>query len=189
MKYLLILGLTAAAIQTRVVFAQEEAQADAPKKEESLVESIDRDFPEKEYYSREEVMALRKVLDQKTNQLNQDIESQKEYLESLKMQVGDHLAKIDSARNEIADYMNQRDEKEEGKLKKLARFYEAMDAEQASPLMQKLSNELTIKIFDRMDTKKAGLILALFAPQKAAVITSAFPRLKLQASVGGSNAQ
>lgn len=168
------------------LMAQEKAAADGKAGEVQPSElSIGREFPEKEYYTKEEVMALRKVLDQKTEKLDQDIETQKEYLVSLEKEVRDHLAKIDAARNEIAEFMNERDEKEENKLKKLARFYEAMDAEQASPLMQKLDNDLSIKILDRMDTKKAGAILALFPPQRAASITSAFPRLKLQADKGG----
>lgn len=126
-------------------------------------------------------MALRNVLEQKSNKLDQDIETQREYVESLKTQVSEHLAKIDAARNEIAEFMNEVGEKEETKLKKLARFYEAMEAGQASPLLMKIRNDLAIKIFDRMDTKKAGAILALFPPRRAARITAEFPRLKLQA--------
>lgn len=141
----------------------------------------DTSFPEKEYYSKEEVQALRQALQQKSERLDHDIESQKEYVESLKRQIEEHFSKIDVARNEIADFMNQRDEKEENKLKKLARFYEAMDAEQAAPHLQKVQDELAIKIFDRMDTKKAGAIIALYPTQRAAKITAQFPRLRIQA--------
>jgi len=145
-----------------------------------------RDFPEKEVYTREEVQKLREVLDQRTLKLDQDIETQAEYVEALKKQVEEHLAKIDDARKEIADFMNARDEKEEGKLKKLARFYEAMEAEQAAPLLQNVHNDLAIKIFDRMDTRKAGAILALYPPPRAASITANFPRLRLQADREGN---
>jgi len=148
--------------------------------------TVGRLFPDKEYYSKQEVEALQKVLNQKANKLDQDIETQKEYLQSLDKEVEDHLQKIQQARNEIADFMNARDQKEETKLKKLAKFYEAMDAEQAAPLLERINNNLAIKLFDRMDTKKAGAILALFPPQRAASITSNFPRLKLQADGGGA---
>src|SRR5437764_10530803 len=107
-------------------------------------------------------------------------------MDALKTQTEDHLKKIETARNEIADYMNTRDEKEEGKLKKLARFYEAMDAEQAAPLLKDVNDELAIKIFDRMDTKKAGTILALIPAPRAARLTAAFPKLKLQAEKSAS---
>ncbi len=137
-------------------------------------------FPEKEYYTRAEVEALREVLDKKTTQLDQDIDAQIKYMESLKVQTEDHLKKIETARNEIADFMNTRDEKEEGKLKKLAKFYEAMDAEQAAPLLKEVADELAIKIFDRMDSKKAGTILALMPAPRAARLTQQFPKLKLQ---------
>lgn len=160
----------------------EQAEANAPATKQSP--RYDRKFPEKQFYTKEEVFTLREVLDQKENQLNQDLETQREYIESLNAQVADHLAKIEAARQEIAEFMNQRNEKEENKLKKLARFYEAMEAEQASPLLLKIQNDLAIKIFDRMDTKKAGAILALFPPIRAAQITSNFPRLKLQADKG-----
>jgi flagellar motility protein MotE (MotC chaperone) len=149
-----------------------EAQ-EPPAKEESL-------FPDKEFYTREEVAALQSALQKRSDLLEQDIGTQKEYVESLKAQVEEHLAKIQAARGEIAEFMNSRDEKEEGKLKKLARFYEAMDPEQASPLLQKVQDELAIQIFDRMDAKKAGGVLALYPPARAAKITAAFPRLKLQ---------
>lgn len=160
------------------------SSAQEAKVEEKAVARSTELFPEKEVYTRAEVEALHKVLEQKSDKLDQDIETQKEYIESLKKQVQDHLAKIDSARTEIADFMNARDEKEENKLKKLARFYEAMDAEQAAPHLQKVNDELAIKIFDRMDTKKAGAILALYPNQRAAIITAAFPRLKIQADKG-----
>ncbi|TVQ78253.1 MAG: hypothetical protein EA369_07235 [Bradymonadales bacterium] len=137
-------------------------------------------FPDKEFYSREEVAALQTVLEQRSNLLEQDIETQKEYVESLKRQVREHLEKIQVARNEIADFMNARDEQEEAKLRKLARFYEAMEPEQASPLLQRVQDDLAIKIFDRMDARKAGGILALYPAPRAAKITAAFPRLRLQ---------
>ncbi|MDB5038228.1 MAG: hypothetical protein JWQ35_1756 [Bacteriovoracaceae bacterium] len=137
-------------------------------------------FPEKEVYTKAEVEALKEVLDKKSNQLDQDIDAQVKYLEALKVQTEEHLKKIEVARNEIADFMNTRDEKEEGKLKKLARFYEAMDAEQAAPLLKDVADDLAIKIFDRMDTKKAGAILAQIPAARAARLTAAFPKLKLQ---------
>lgn len=147
------------------------------------------DFPEKEFYTKAEVEALRQVLDEKTHQLDQDIDSQKKYIESLKTQVVDHLKKIESARNEIADYMNTRDEKEESKLKKLAKFYEAMDADQAAPLLKDVQDDLAIKIFDRMDAKKAGTILAQLPASRAARLTAAFPRLRLQADKNNAEKQ
>lgn len=183
MKWALICLCT---IPTTDLFAQEkstDAAAD-PKVETKSV--VAREFPEKEFYTKEEVQALRTVLESKSQQLSQDIETQRAYVESLKKQVEDQLAKIEGARNEIADFMNSRDEKEETKLKKLARFYEAMDAEQAAPLFSKMEDDLAIKIFDRMDTKKAGGILALIPAQRAARITANFPRLRLQ--MGGGDA-
>ena len=143
-------------------------------------------FPDKEFYTKEEVEALRTVLDQKSNQLDHDIENERKYVESLRGQTEDHLKKIEAARNEIADFMNTRDDKEEGKLKKLAKFYEAMDAEQAAPLLKDVQDDLAIKIFDRMDAKKAGTILAQLPANRAARLTSQFPRLKLQVERSGS---
>jgi len=195
MKWVLIVGTIP--LSHKVLWAQEKKEEKKEeKKSEAKVEdaapkggatATAREFPEKEYYTKAEVMALRSVLESKTQELNQDIETQKTYVESLKKQVGDQLSKVESARNEIADFMNARDEKEEGKLKKLARFYEAMDAEQAAPLFSKIEDDLAIKIFDRMDTKKAGAVLALIPSTRAARITSSFPRLKLQ--IGGRPAE
>lgn len=159
-----------------------EEKAEASKKDEGV-------FPDKEFYTKAEVQALRSVLDEKSAKLERDMEAQKKYLESLKSQVSEQLRQIEAAQNEIADYMNARDEKEEGKLKKLAKFYEAMDPEQAAPLMKEISDELAIKIFDRMDVKKAGSILAQIPNARAARITSAFPKLKLQADTGGEKNQ
>jgi flagellar motility protein MotE (MotC chaperone) len=182
----------------------EEAKAEGDKKSESKGEGAVAEgatapegthkaetgaFPEKEFYTKAEVEALRQVLDEKSQQLDQDIDSQKKYIESLKVQVADHLKKIETARNEIADYMNTRDEKEESKLKKLAKFYEAMDAEQAAPLLKDVQDDLAIKIFDRMDAKKAGTILAQLPATRAARLTAAFPRLRLQADKSGSERQ
>jgi flagellar motility protein MotE (MotC chaperone) len=164
---------------------EKEEKKEAPKTAEPTKEEAPKGdskagiFPDKEYFSRAEVDALKVVLDKKSSQLDQDIDAQVKYLESLKAQTEEHLKKIENARTEIADFMNTRDEKEEGKLKKLARFYEAMDAEQAAPLLREVQDELAIKIFDRMDTKKAGAILAQLPASRAARLTQQFPRLRL----------
>jgi flagellar motility protein MotE (MotC chaperone) len=168
----------------------EAKKVDAQKKEEADQESGAKSphastnenalFPDKEVYTKAEVDALREVLDKKSTQLDLDIDTQVKYLESLKVQTEEHLKRIEAARTEIADFMNTRDEKEEGKLKKLARFYEAMDAEQAAPLLKDVNDELAIKIFDRMDAKKAGTILAQLPATRAARLTTQFPKLRLQ---------
>jgi len=166
--------------------AAEEKKSD-DKKAETITKKEDGAFPDKEFYTKAEVEGLRQVLDEKSQQLDQDLDSQKKYIESLKTQLVDHLKKIETARNEIADYMNTRDEKEESKLKKLAKFYEAMDAEQAAPLLKDVQDDLAIKIFDRMDAKKAGTILAQLPANRAARLTAAFPRLRLQQAERNQN--
>lgn len=173
MKLGFVFGFIAVVSSVEAQEAEQKPASDAAAPEGRL-------FPEKEFYTREEVAALQSALQKRSDVLEQDIETEREYVESLKTQVAEHLAKIDAARTEIADFMNARDEKEEAKLKKLARFYEAMDAEQASPLLQRVADDLAIKIFDRMDAKKAGAVLALYPPVRAAKITASFPRLKLQ---------
>lgn len=194
-KWVLLAGYIV--VSTNSIRAEESAKKDEKKSEEKKEEAkkddkvakeltvskpaVARDFPEKEFYTKEEVAALKTVLENKSVELHQDIETQKTYVESLKKQVEEELTKIESARNEIADFMNARDEKEETKLKKLARFYEAMEPDQAAPLLGKIEEDLAIKIFDRMDTKKAGAILALLPAPRAGKITSNFPKLKLQA--------
>jgi flagellar motility protein MotE (MotC chaperone) len=171
--------------EKKVEAPAKEASKEKPKEgqKEKALSSNKNDnglFPEKEVYTKAEVEALREVLEKKSIQLDQDIDAQVKYMESLKCQTEEHLKKIEAARTEIADFMNTRDEKEEGKLKKLARFYEAMDAEQAAPLLKDVNDELAIKIFDRMDAKKAGTILAQLPATRAARLTVAFPKLKLQ---------
>lgn len=138
-------------------------------------------FPPKECYTKEEVDALKEVLDERTHELEHDIETQKEYLVSLESQVAEHLSQIEEARNEIAEFMNQVAEEEERKLKTLASFYENMQAEQASPLFGNINDNLAIQILDRMDARQAGALLALLPPSRAARITAEFPRLKIQA--------
>lgn len=170
----LLVSCLVAAIQIDLKAQEQPAQ---PQPQSSEAGQL---FPEKDFYTKEEVKALREVLDKKSTQLDQDIDTQKKYVESLKSQVAEHLTKIDAARNEIAEFMNAREEREEGKLKKLARFYESMDAEQAAPLLKEVNDELAIKIFDRMDVKKAGAVLALIPANRAARLTQSFPRLKIQ---------
>jgi len=147
-------------------------------------------FPDKETYTRAEMEALKSVLSKRTAQLEQDIETEKKYVESLKQQVSEHLTKLEAARNQIAEFMAAKDQREEAKLKKLAKFYESMDAEQAAPLMRDVPDDMAIKILDRMDTKKAGSVLALLPPARAAKLTQGFARLKISADKapsGGSN--
>jgi flagellar motility protein MotE (MotC chaperone) len=179
MNWLIALPLAALVIQN--LEAQEAAPAAAPAQ---------GSFPEKEVYTRAEVEALKSVLVKKSVELDQDIETEKKYVESLKQQVSEHLVKVEAARNQIAEFMSQKDQREEAKLKKLAKFYESMDAEQAAPLLKDVPDDMAIKILDRMDTKKAGSVLALIPASRAAKLTQGFARLKISADKapsGGSN--
>ena len=160
--------------------------ASEPKKPE-----VDRGeeiaFPEKMIYTKEEVQTLRGYLDSKSVELKQNSkllkeerEEREKYLNSLAEQIDGRLAKIERARNEIAEFMAGRDKRENEKLKKLAEFYEAMPPEQAATLFKSVDDDLAIKILDLMAPKKVGLILAQMPPDRAAKITKTFSTLKLQ---------
>jgi flagellar motility protein MotE (MotC chaperone) len=146
-------------------------------------------FPEKEIYTREEVAALKASLDQKVVEEAQSLDVEKKYLDSLKSEIAQHLAKIDAARNEIASFMSQKDEREEAKLRKLTKFYEEMEAEQAAKLFERFSDDMAMKLLDRMNLRKAVGILSLMPVERAARLSNNYPKLKLQADKpqGGRN--
>jgi len=57
------------------------------------------------------------------------------------------------------------------KLARLASVYEAMPAEQALPIVAKLPDPLVHDLFQRMDERQVGKLLALMPPERAALLT------------------
>lgn len=165
-----------------------EAAAQKPAAKEALVDesAVQQAFPDKDVYTKEEVSALKALIQKKTDRLEIDAEAEHKYLEELKVQVAEHLAKVEAARNEIASYMSKKDEKEEAKLKKLTKFYEAMEPEQAAKLFKEINDDLAMKMIERMNLQKAVGILSLMPTERAARLTANFSKLKLNAERKGS---
>lgn len=160
--------------------AVEKAGAvETPKVAEGVPAKEDSLFPEKEIYSREEVAAIKKLLEGQSAVVKTDLEQQKEYLAAAKVEIEEDLKKLTDVRKTIESFMGEKDKAEALKIKKLAKYYENMDAEQAAPLLEGVEEKLVISMFDVMDAKKAGMILGLMNKKIAERITEAFPRLKV----------
>jgi flagellar motility protein MotE (MotC chaperone) len=135
---------------------------------------------QKDYYSKEEVQALTAVIEKRSEKLENELKVKEQYLHALQTQIEAHLSRIEDVNLQIAEYMNMKDGQEKTKLKKLAEFYESMDFDQAVLLIEGLSDDLIIKIFDRMASKRAAKLLAELPPERAVKISANFSHIKIK---------
>lgn len=110
------------------------------------------------------------------------LKRQKEYLESLKLQLDqkvDELAtlqqKLDTTLATIEEKEKQqqqrRDEAEAAKINQLVKVYTSMKPKTAAVLIDKMDMNIVLKMFSRMKGEQIGQILSYVKPERAADIS------------------
>jgi len=83
------------------------------------------------------------------------------------------LAQVEAAAKKIEEAKSER-------LENVVKSYEVMSAEDAAARLSVLDNDIALQIMTRMKSKKAGAIIAVMEPQKAAALTKSMATLSLK---------
>lgn len=126
---------------TARAFAQDEMIAFIEKKQKEIKEKED---------------ALRKE-EERLNAIRKDVDERIGKYTLLLNQIDEALKKIEQIRDERLDHV--------------VKAYEAMSAEDAAARLSALDESMAVKIMLRMKGKKAGAVIGLMEPRKAASIT------------------
>ena len=96
------------------------------------------------------------------------IEDEEKRLESIRMEIIAERELLEKRKASLDELMKGNERIEIGKIKKIAKIYEAMKPAEAAPILETLSNELIVKIFSSMsEVDVIGKIKAKFTPERA----------------------
>jgi flagellar motility protein MotE (MotC chaperone) len=108
---------------------------------------------------------LLKQEEQRLNILKKEVEEKIETYTKLLAQVEATIKKVEQVKGE--------------KLENVVKAYESMPPEDAAARLSVLDDTTTLLIMSRMKSKKAGAIIALMKPEKAAALTKKMTTLPL----------
>lgn len=158
------------------VFGKAKAQGEPTKKAPKPKSTLDKFSDEKEAKKvakktwTDEEIALFTQLEQRKSELDQREENLKKLEVELKQQQEDikkNLAELRKIRTKISQGLEQKIEKDEEKVDKLVAVYSNMKPQQAAKVMEKIDEELAIRVLAKMKKKSAAEVLNLLEPEKA----------------------
>jgi flagellar motility protein MotE (MotC chaperone) len=85
--------------------------------------------------------------------------------------VAERIAELRGLVSQVGDLKKERDHVKESRLEQLSSVYGAMAPNEAAPLFQKLDNEISLALLERLPGKRVGQILALMDNDRAIELT------------------
>lgn len=88
-------------------------------------------------------------------------------IQGLKREIEERIVQLKKLQENIEQILVKQKAVDEERMSRLVKFYEAMEAEEAAPLVNRLEEGVATELFVRMNEKKAGKILAQMDAEKA----------------------
>jgi flagellar protein FlbB len=129
-------------------------------------------------YAEEDVASVIEKQRIDLNRKEEIIKKETERLNTLKKEVEEDIGKYTALLEQIDKSLKQAEEITNKRLKHVARAYEAMPPEDAASRLSGLDNDTAVQILLKMESKKAGLVIGMMGPQKAANLTEEIAKLK-----------
>lgn len=85
--------------------------------------------------------------------------------------LAERLSEVRSLTAKLADARKEKERKHESRLEQLANVYGGMEPKEASQLIAKLEDEISLKLLERMPEKRMGQILSYMEKQRAVDLT------------------
>ena len=101
------------------------------------------------------------------SQLNQ-IEEEQKSLATLKADIQKELKKLEEVQAQIDQRLAKEDQATELKVTRLIAIYDKMRLDELAPVLEKLPDDLRVKVLNRLKEKKVGQLLELMDPDTAA---------------------
>ncbi len=120
-----------------------------------------------------------KIIEQKRQELNEKerrLKNEEERIRNIEKEVDVKIQKLNQLLSQIEINLNKLAEIRSERIEQLVKTFEAMPPEEAAVRLSTLDKSLAIQIIFKMNSKKAGPVLALMDPKKVAEITETFSR-------------
>lgn len=99
------------------------------------------------------------------------MKAEEERLQGLREQIEKRQAAVGATEKRVLQIMGMADKVGEEKLERLAKLYSSMRPEDAGPLLDRIDDDIALKIFLRMKPRQASRILPYMKPEKAAALS------------------
>ena len=117
------------------------------------------------------ILAALKERKERLGEQEESLKVEEERLSMLKQDIEDKLKKLKNIEKNIEKMIKVKDESDLAKLKHLVKVYESMRPEEAAPLIEKMDQQIVVKLLSKMKGKIAGKILASVDPSQAVRIS------------------
>jgi flagellar motility protein MotE (MotC chaperone) len=107
----------------------------------------------------------------------EDLDRQQQQLQALRADVEGRIQKYTELLGRMEKALETLEKAEDAEMKHLVRTYEAMQPEEAAMRLSLLAERKAVAILTAMKSKKAGGVMGLMEPEKAASLTSAMMKL------------
>jgi flagellar motility protein MotE (MotC chaperone) len=122
-----------------------------------------------------------KALEQKRQELNDKearLKKEEERLKAVQKEVEARIEKLNQMLSQIEDGLKKLGEVRSEKMGHLVKTFESMPPEEAGLRLTTLEKSLAVQIVFKMNSKKAGAVLATMEPRKVAELTEGVSKIE-----------
>jgi flagellar motility protein MotE (MotC chaperone) len=120
-----------------------------------------------------------KIIEQKRQELTEKekrLKSEEERIKNIEKEVEVKIQNLNQLLGQIEGALKKLAEIRSERVEHLVKTFEAMPAEEAAVRLSALDKSLAVQIIFKMNSKKAGPVMALMEPKKVAEITETFSK-------------
>jgi len=125
-----------------------------------------------------------KLREDEIKRKNDALKIQEKNIKDLKYQIEERIEQLVKIEKNISALIDQKEQVENEKMKKLAKVFEATPPEQAGILMSKLDVDIAAKLLINMQGRKAGKIWGFVNPDSAVLISNRLSEIKPDFKIG-----
>jgi flagellar motility protein MotE (MotC chaperone) len=107
------------------------------------------------------------------------LKKEEERLNILKKDVEDKIEKYTKLLTQLENTLKKTEQVKDERMGHIVKAYDAMSPEEAAARLNALDEGMAVKIMRMMKSKKAGAIMAIMEPKKAALLTKQMAEVKL----------
>jgi len=122
-------------------------------------------------YAQEEMIALIEKKQKEIKEKEEALKKEEERLNAIRRDLDERIGRYTLLLNQIEEALKKIEQIRDERLDHVVKAYEAMSPEDAAARLSALDESMAVKIMLRMKGKKAGAVIGLMEPKKAASIT------------------
>lgn len=116
---------------------------------------------------------------------SKDLEMKEELINASSKKLDKKLEDLKTLKDQTEKLLAEYKEQDDAKIRSLVKMYEGMKPTAAAAILEEMSMGILLEIVDKMNEKKASLILAKMSPKKAKNITEDLARQRSLAVASG----